>query len=113
MRSVVLTLFLVLLSTSAFSQGVATGFDLSNYGVKIEPDKRVIVVLAALEAARTQDDKGESIPAINTRLSEQGSKFRELLKSDLAGINENLRNRISSFVLAHKRRNPSLTDEQL
>jgi len=113
MRSVVLALFLVLFSTSAFSQAVATGFDLSNYGVKIEPDKRVIVVLAALEVARTENEKGESVPVINTRLSEQGSKFRDLLKSDLAGINENLRNRISTFVLAHKRRNPSLTDEQL
>jgi tetratricopeptide (TPR) repeat protein len=113
MRSVVLALFLVLFSTSAFSQAVATGFDLSNYGVKIEPDKRVIVVLAALEVARTENEKGESVPVINTRLSEHGSKFRDLLKSDLAGINENLRNRISTFVLAHKRRNPSLTDEQL
>jgi hypothetical protein len=113
MRSVVVALFLVLLSASAFSQAVAPGFDLSNYGVKIEPDKRVIVVLAALEAARTENDKGESVPVINTRLSEQGSKFRDLLKSDLAGINENLRNRISTFVLAHKRRNPKLTDEQL
>ena len=113
MRFVFLTLFLALLSTPIFSQAVAPGFDLSNYGVRIEPDKRVIVVLAALEAARTQNEKGESVRVVNTELSQQGSQFRELLKSDLAGINENLRNRISLFVQAHKRRNPKLTDEEL
>ena len=114
MRKAVLLVFLTALSANtAFSQAVASGFDLSNYGVKIEPDKRVVAVLAALEAARTENDKGGSVPVINTRLSEQGSKFRELLKSDLAGLNENLRNRISTFVLAHKRPNPKLSDEQL
>jgi tetratricopeptide (TPR) repeat protein len=114
MRKVVLLVILAVLSANvAFSQPVATGFDLSNYGVKIEPDKRVMVVLAALEAARTENEKGESVPVVNTRLSEQGSKFRDQLKSDLAALNENLRNRISTFVLAHKRRNPNLTDEQL
>jgi len=114
MRSVVLALFFVLPSISAYAQGVApAGFDLSNYGVKIEPDKRVLVVLAALEVARTENEKGEPVPVVKTRLSEQGSKFRETLKSDLAGLNENLRNRISAFVLSHKRRNPNLTDEQL
>ena len=113
MRKVVFLAFFALSANVAFSQAVATGFDLANYGVKIEPDKRVIVVLAALEAARTVNEKGESVPVVNTRLSEQGSKFRDQLKSDLAALNENLRNRISTFVLAHKRRNPNLTDEQL
>jgi tetratricopeptide (TPR) repeat protein len=114
MRKVVVIVFLAAFSANiAFSQAVAPGFDLSNYGVKIEPDKRVIVVLAALEAARTENEKGEPVPVVNTRLSEQGSKFRDQLKSDLAALNENLRNRISTFVLAHKRRNPKLTDEQL
>ena len=113
MRTVFIALFLGFASISAFPQAVAPGFDLSNYGVRIEPDKRLIVVLAALEAARTQNEKGEMVPVINTRLSQQGSQFRDLLKSDLAGINENLRNRISLFVQSHKHRNPNLTDEQL
>jgi tetratricopeptide (TPR) repeat protein len=99
--------------SAAFSQGVAAGFDLANYGVKIEPDKRVILVLAALDAARTENEKGERVPVINTRLSEQGNEFRELLKSDMAGISDSLRQRISNFVAAHKRRNPNQSDEQL
>lgn len=97
----------------ANAQGVSAGFDLSNYGVKIEPDKRVILVLAALDSARTQNEKGERVPVIDTRLSEQGSQFRQLLKSDLAGMSEPLRQRISNFVLSHKRRNPNVPDEQL
>src|SRR6188508_486563 len=114
MRNVILLVFLPFFSANfTFAQAVTTGFDLSNYGVKIEPDKRVLVVLAALEAARTENEKGEPVPVVNTRLSEQGSRFRDQLKSDLAALNENLRNRISTFVLAHKRRNPNLTDEQL
>ena len=106
-------LFLLIASFDAFGQPVAQGFDLSNYGVRIEPDKRVIVVLATLEAARTQNEKGETVPVLKTELSESGKQFRELLKSDLAAISEPLRQRISSFVKSHKSRNPSLKDEQL
>ncbi len=113
MRFVFILLILALLSTAALGQTVAAGFDLSNYGIKIEPDKRMIVVLATLETARTENEKGESEPVIKTKLSEQGDKFRELLKSDLAGMNEGLRRRISTFVLAHKRRNPNIKDEEL
>ena len=104
---------IVLLAGSLFAQTPAPGFDLSNYGVTIDPDKRVILVLAALDSARTEDEKGERIPVIKTTLSEQGSQFRELLKSDLATMNDSLRQRISNFVISHKRRNPNLKDEQL
>jgi len=104
---------IVLLAGSLFAQTPAPGFDLSNYGVTIDPDKRVILVLAALDSARTEDEKGERIPVIKTTLSEQGTQFRELLKSDLATMNDSLRQRISNFVISHKRRNPNLKDEQL
>jgi tetratricopeptide (TPR) repeat protein len=108
--------FLAVLLTFVFvahSQDVAAGFDLGNYGVKIEPDKRVMLVLAALDSARTENEKGERVPVLRTRLSEQGEKFRELLKSDMAGMSDQLRQRISNFVVAHKRRNSTLSDEQL
>ena len=108
-----LTLLFLATITNISGQDVTPGFDLSNYGVRIEPDKRVIVVLATLDAARTQNDKGEPVPLLNTRLSEAGKPFRELLKSDMAGISDPLRQRISTFVKAHKSRNPNLTDEQL
>lgn len=106
--------FLALLSVPAFSQTQPpVGFDLSNFGVRIEPDKRVMVVLATLEAARTTNSTGESVPIINTPLSQQGGEFRELLKSDLAALNDDLRQRISNFVAQHKKRNPGKSDAEL
>ncbi|MER3430082.1 MAG: hypothetical protein C4324_03375 [Blastocatellia bacterium] len=87
--------------------------DLAAYGIRIEPDKRLIVVLAAIDAARTVNDKGEPVPVISTPLSSAGREFRELLRSDLAALNEDLRQRISTFLLLHKRRNPSLSDAEL
>ena len=107
-------LFLIsIFSTNLVAQNVATGFDLSNYGVRIEPDKRVMLVLATLEAARTTNAAGEEVPVINTPLTPEGMKFRELLKSDLAALNSDLRLKISTFVLQYKNRNPKLTDAEL
>ncbi|HXF43614.1 MAG TPA: hypothetical protein VNK26_07725 [Pyrinomonadaceae bacterium] len=88
-------------------------FDLTSYGVRIEPDQRVMIVLATLEAARTTDENGQPIPVINTPLSKQGRSFRELLASDLAALSPDLRQRISTFVLQHKRRYPNLSDAEL
>ncbi len=111
-KSIILV-FICLFSASAFAQNVATGFDLSNYGVRIEPDKRVMIVLATLEAARTTNAAGEDVPVINTPLSPEGMKYRELLKNDLAALNADLRQKISSFLIQHKARNPKLTDAEI
>ncbi|MGD9563002.1 MAG: tol-pal system YbgF family protein [Pyrinomonadaceae bacterium] len=101
------------LSLPVHAQNVQSGMDLTNYGVRIEPDKRVMIVLATLEAARTTNVSGESVPVINTPLSAEGSKFRDLLKSDLAALPSDLRQKISSFLIAHKKRYPKLTDAEL
>jgi hypothetical protein len=111
-RAVFAFLFFVL-AASASAQTVPAGFDLSNYGVKIEPDKRVIIVLAALDAARTTNESGETVPVLNPKLSPEGMKFRELLRSDLAALNEDLRQRISFFVVQYKKRNPNANDAEL
>lgn len=111
-KSIILV-FICILSANAFAQNVPTGFDLSNYGVRIEPDKRVMLVLATLEAARTTNAAGEDVPVINTPLSPEGVKFRELLKSDLAALNGDLRQKISTFVVGYKNRNSKLTDAEL
>ncbi len=100
-------------STNALAQNVSPGFDLSNYGVTIQPDKRVMIVLATLEAARTTNAAGEDVPVISTPLSAEGGRFRELLKSDLAALPADLRQRISLFVTTHKKRYPSLSDADL
>jgi len=113
MRSLFSAIFVLLAAIAGLGQNSPAGFDLSNYGVRIEPDKRLMVVLATLEVARTINDSGESVPVINTPLSTQGKQFRELLKSDLAALNEDLRQKISTFVIQYKRRNPNKTDAEL
>ena len=113
MKRAVFSFLLFGLAASAFAQNVPSGFDLSNYGVRIEPDKRVLVVLAALDSARTTNETGEIVPVLNTRLSSEGTKFRELLRSDLVAMNADLRQRISTFVVQYKRRNPNASDAEI
>lgn len=113
MRTFFAFALLLVFSVSAFSQVVPAGFDLSNHGVRIEPDPRVMVVLATLEAARTTDANGDPVQVIQTPLSQQGEEFRDRLKSDLAELNDDLRQKISSFVIAHKSRNKGKTDAEI
>ena len=91
MKTFVLIALISVLSLTVFAQKeVPTGFDLSNYGVRIEPDKRLMVVLAALESAQETSAAGDLVPALNTPLSAQGAKFREKLRTDLAEMNPEL-----------------------
>ncbi|MEO8572761.1 MAG: hypothetical protein ABI481_02240 [Pyrinomonadaceae bacterium] len=113
MKRAVFALLFFILAAGVSAQNVPTGFDLSNYGVKIEPDKRVTVVLAALDAARTTNEGGESVPVLNTKLSVEGTRFREQLRSDLVALNDGLRQRISAFVIQYKKRNPNATDAEI
>lgn len=108
-------LFVIILAAGGlvFGQNATAGFDLSNYGVRIEADKRLIVVLAALEMARTKNEAGQDVKLINTALSDKGGKFRERLMQDQAGLNDDLRQRISQFVMQYKRRHAKATDAEL
>src|SRR5436190_6834689 len=107
----------LLLIIAVFALGVSAqapaGFDLSNYGVRIEPDKRLMVVLATLEMASTKSAGGTDEKLINTALSEKGSKFREQLLKDNAALPADLRFKISSFVAQYKKRNPKATDAEI
>ena len=113
MRSILLFSIVLTGVFAVNAQSVPVGFDLSNYGVRIEPDKRVMTVLAALEAARTTNAQGETVPVLNTPLSSQGKEFRDLLNSDLAALNDDVRAKITQFVSAHKRRNSNRTDAEI
>jgi len=95
------------------AQNVQPGFDLSNYGVKVDADKRLIVVLAALEMAQTTDESGKTVKLINTHLSEKGEQFRKTLLQDNANLNDDLRRRISTFVSQYKKRRPNATDAEI
>jgi hypothetical protein len=101
-RVLVFTLILVF-SGSAFAQNNAPQvFDLSQYGVKIEPDRRLIVVMLALEAA-----------GLETPLTEKGSQFRQKINADLQGIDAKLQQQMKFFVDQYKKRHPNATAAQL
>jgi tetratricopeptide (TPR) repeat protein len=113
MRAILISLIIALAAVCSTAQGVRSGFDLSNYGVRIEPDKRLIVVLSALEMAQTTDASGAPVRLINTPLSEKGTAFRARLAEDNASLNEDLRRRISDFVTKYKRRYGRSSDAEL
>ena len=81
-----LALFFIF-SVGALAQTTSQSFDLSEYGVKIEPDRRLIVVLASLEAA-----------GLETPLTEKGTEFRQKLRTDLATLNPDLQQKMKFFV---------------
>jgi hypothetical protein len=111
-RFLALSIFL-LFTFAANGQSVPAGFDLSNYGVRIEPDKRLILVLAALEMAETTNAAGQTEKLLNTPLSEKGLSFREQLRREHADLPEDLRRKISAFVAQHKKRHPRSTDAEI
>src|SRR6478736_3680770 len=102
MRKAQVLLALLAAVVSVHAQKVPVGFDLSNYGVRVEPDKRVMAVLAALEMARSLDPKDNGAKLINTPLSDRGAAFRERLAADNSALPEDLRTKISVFVTAFK-----------
>ncbi|MFN3330655.1 MAG: hypothetical protein ACK419_07005, partial [Pyrinomonadaceae bacterium] len=93
-------IFLSFVSSKAQNQQSS---DLSKYGVRIEPDKRLIVVMASLEAA------GE----LKKPLSKQGETFRKRLQNDLASLNPNTRQRLQIFLSQYRRLHPDRTPEQM
>ncbi len=113
MQRVFLFIIFVVFTAGVCAQAPVTGFDLSNYGVKIEPDKRLMVVLASLEMATSQDADGKDVKLINTSLSEKGAKFREQVIADNASLPADLRNKITMFVTAYKKRHPKSTDAEI
>ncbi len=113
MRRVFLIAIGLVFAVNVSGQAVAAGFDLSNYGVRIEPDKRLIVVLSALEMATVKNAAGLDERLVNTPLSDKGLKFRARLSADNASLPEDLRRRISTFVAQYKKRNPKATDAEI
>jgi hypothetical protein len=63
-----------------------TPFQLSEYGVDFKVDPRLILVMAALEAAGFSPEPADQI-----------STFRSLLRKDLTGLDPELRSRLQAF----------------
>jgi hypothetical protein len=100
MLSVILSILFPFVDSLAQNQQF---FDFSKYGVRIEPDRRLIVVMASLEAAG----------GLNVILSKQGAGFRKQLREDLASLNPNTRQRLQIFLSQYKRLHPDKTPEQI
>ncbi|HEY0460347.1 MAG TPA: hypothetical protein VGC97_14510 [Pyrinomonadaceae bacterium] len=89
-------------AVSAFAQNTRQSFDVSQYGVRIEPDRRLIVVLAALEAA-----------GLETPLTAKGKEFRRRLQTDFKGMNDDLRQKMTFFVTQYKKRHEKASVAEL
>ena len=87
MKRVFFLALILVFSVGVFAQNTSQVFDLSQYGVKIEPDRRLIVVLASLEAA-----------GLETPLTAKGTDFRQKLRTDLATLNPDLQQKMKFFV---------------
>lgn len=73
--------------------------DLADYGIRVEPDARLIVVMAALDAAGWDPTPKGAAPSL----------FRAELRKDLAGLDEVLRGRLKDFYERHKLKDPAAT----
>lgn len=107
MKKVLFFILILVFSLNIFAQ-TPRKFDFSEYGVRIEPDKRLIVVLASLEAA-----------GVKTPLTAQGEEYRNKLK-ELKGLdeippdkNQSLRDRLSNFINQYKKRHSNATDAEI
>ena len=112
MKRVVISLLFCLFAVGTYGQNVPAGFDLSNYGVRVEPDRRVMVVLAAIDAARPLTGGAQADRLINTKLSTAGEAFRTRLDSELT-VPDDLRQKISVFLTQYKKRRPAATDAEI
>src|SRR5260221_13466521 len=70
----------------------STPFNLAEYGVSFQPDARLIVVMAALDAAGFDPTPADREP----------SAFRALLRKDQASLDASLRERLSTYYQRHK-----------
>ncbi|HRH42871.1 MAG TPA: hypothetical protein PKY82_14680 [Pyrinomonadaceae bacterium] len=102
MKKVLFFTLILIFAHAIFAQTQPKNFDLTEYGVKIEPDKRLIAVMIALEAG-----------GMDTPLSKNGKDFRPKLQQDLSAMDENLRTRLMAFVSSYKSRHSKATPGEL
>lgn len=80
----------------------ATSFDISEYGVDLQADPRLIIMMAALEAAGL-----DSVPA-----NREPSAFRNQVRRDVADLDPDLRNRLRMFFERNQLPAPATPAEQ-
>ncbi len=109
MKRVFLLTLILVFSVGVFAQTPSQAFDLSQYGVKIEPDRRLIVVLASLEAA-----------GLETSLTAKGADFRQKLQTDFVSLRvvppegqTSLVQKMKFFIDQYKKRHPKANNAEL
>ena len=88
--------------TPRVPQRQGTTFDLSEYGVSFRTDPRLIVMMAALEAAGFQAGTSGAEPSI----------FRARVRKDLTDLDPDLRNRMRTFYERNKLPAPATPADQ-
>lgn len=89
-------------STSPIQTRPATAFKLSDYGVQLQPDARLIIVMAALDAAGFDP----------TPAGKEPSAFRHLVQKDQASLDPGLRERLRNFYQLNKLPPPATAGDQ-
>ena len=77
-------------------------FDLAEYGVSFQPDARLIIVMAALDAAGFDP----------TPPGREPSAFRSLLRKDQANLDAGLREQLTTYYQRHKLPSPATAADQ-
>ena len=80
----------------------ASSFDLSEYGVEVQPDPRLIIMMAALEAAGFDP----------TPAGQEPSAFRAQVRKDLANLDPELRQQLRAFYERNKLPAPATAADQ-
>ena len=83
-------------------QRPTTSFNLAEYGVEIQPDPRLIIMMAALEAAGFDP----------TPSGREPSAFRAQVRRDFAALDPDLRQRMRSFYERNKLPSPATAADQ-
>ena len=86
----------------ALQQRPTTNFNLAEYGVEVQPDSRLIIMMAALEAAGFDPTPAGREPAA----------FRMQVRQDLAGLDPDLRQRLRAFYERNKLPAPATAADQ-
>lgn len=88
MKKLLFFLPLLFLAVNSASAQTPRAFDLSDFGIKIQPDARLVSVMTALEAAGFE--------------SKQNSVFRTQIREDLKGLDPELQRRLRDFYVRNK-----------
>ncbi len=100
MKKILFILVLLTFVVSGLAQ-TETRIALEDFGVKVDPDKRVTAVLTALEVA-----------GVKTNLGEEGEALRKQIKEDFANIDPSLQARLTLFAEQYDRRNANKSDAE-